>query len=183
MVAKPCSLPYFIYVAWELPYVSSYLSLYFSVRSRALASLVSALAQISATLMFGAFLDWTRIDLNRRAKYGYAFMMTLMGGCWVWATIVQNDYTHSAPSLDWDDAGFGRGWALYIFLQINFSLAYNFGFWLISFLAREPKETARYMSVARAAEAAGQCIASGISSTSAPVGFPQLCFAGMTLII
>ncbi|KAM0815770.1 putative Major facilitator superfamily (MFS) profile domain-containing protein [Seiridium cardinale] len=162
-------LPYFFYVTWELPYISSYLSLYFSVRSRALASLVSALAQVAATLIFGAFLDWTKFDLNKRARYGYIFMMALIGGCWIWGTIVQNEYTHHKPALDWDDAGFGRGWALYIFWQVNFSLAYNYGFWMISFLAREPEETVRYMSVARAAEAAGQCIASGISSTSTPL--------------
>lgn len=162
-------MPFFCYVTWELPYSSAYLSLYFSVRSRALASLVSALAQVASTLLFGIFLDWTRLDLNKRAKYGYVAMMSLVGGCWVWGTIVQNDYSHNKPALDWDDDGFGRGWALYVFWQINFSLTYNYGFWLISFLARNPKETARYMSVARAAEAAGQCVSSGISSTSAPV--------------
>lgn len=157
-------------MAFQLPYNSSYLSLYFSVRSRALASLVSALAQVFTTLVFGAFLDWTRLSSNRRAKYGYIFMMSLIGGCWAWGTVVQVGYSQHKPSLDWDDAGFGRGWALYIFWSINFSLAYNYGFWLIGLMARDPKEVVRYMSVARAVEAAGQCIASGISSTSAPVG-------------
>lgn len=46
-----------MYVTWELPYSSAYLSLYFSVRARALASLVSAIAQVVTTLAFGAFLD------------------------------------------------------------------------------------------------------------------------------
>ncbi|KAK6215884.1 hypothetical protein LQW54_004064 [Pestalotiopsis sp. IQ-011] len=162
-------LPYFVYVTWELPYIGSYLSLYFSVRSRALASLVSALAQVAATLLFGAFLDWTRFDLNKRARYGYVAMMALIGGCWIWGAVVQNQYSRHKPALDWDDNGFGAGWALYIFWQTNFSLTYNFGFWTISFLAREPRETVRYMSLARGAEAAGQCISSGISSTSAPL--------------
>lgn len=186
-------------MAFQLPYNSSYLSLYFSVRSRALASLVSALAQVFTTLVFGAFLDWARLSSNRRAKYGYTFMMSLIGGCWAWGTVVQVGYSQHKPSLDWDDAGFGRGWALYILWSINFSLAYNYGFWLIGLMARDPKEVVRYMSVARAVEAAGQCIASGISSTSAPasksldgpintrelISFtadgavgPQLCFVG-----
>lgn len=163
-------------MAFQLPYNSSYLSLYFSVRSRALASLVSALAQVLTTLLFGAFLDWTSLSSNRRARYGYIFMMSLIGGCWVWGTVVQVGYSQNKPSLDWDDQVFGRGWALYIFWSINFSLAYNYGFWLIGLMARDPKEVVRYMSVARAVEAAGQCIASGISSTSAPVrqSFPSL---------
>ncbi|KAI1645955.1 MFS general substrate transporter [Daldinia loculata] len=162
-------IPYFVYVTWELPYISAYLSLYFSVRSRALASLVSAISQVATTLAFGAFLDWTGVSLNKRARYGYIVMMILIGGCWIWGVIIQNEYTHHKPALDWDDGGFGRGWALYIFWQINFSLTYNFGFWLIGFLAREPKEIVRYMSIARAAESAGQCISSGISSTSSPL--------------
>lgn len=140
------------------------------MRSRALASLVSALAQVFTTLVFGASPDWTRLSLNLRAKYGYIFMMSLIGGCWAWGTVVQVGYSQHKPSLDWDDSGFGRGWTLYIFWSINFSLAYNYGFWLIVLMARDPKEVRRYMSVARAVEAAGQCIASGISSTSAPVG-------------
>lgn len=130
---------------------------------------MSALAQVFTTLVFGAFLDWTSLSSNRRARYGYVFMMSLIGGCWAWGTAVQVGYSQNKPSLDWDDHGFGRGWALYIFWSINFSLAYNYGFWLIGLMARHPKEVVRYMSVARAVEAAGQCIASGISSTSAPV--------------
>lgn len=35
-------------------------------------------------------------------------------------------------------------------------------------MAKEPAEIVRYTSIARSLEAAGQCIASGISSTSAP---------------
>ncbi|KAK1988189.1 hypothetical protein LZ30DRAFT_766241, partial [Colletotrichum cereale] len=49
--------PFFVYVNWVLPYSSSYLSLYFSVRSRALALLVSALTQIAGTAVLGTFLD------------------------------------------------------------------------------------------------------------------------------
>ncbi|KAI1470551.1 MFS general substrate transporter [Daldinia caldariorum] len=171
-------MPYFLYITWTIPYITTYLSLYFSVRSRALASLVSAVAQVVTTLLFGAFLDWTRLSLNKRARYGYVAMMALIGGCWVWGAIVQNEYTRHKPALDWVDSGFGKGWALYIFWQINFSLTYNFGFWLLSFLARDSKEIIRYVSVARAVESAGQCISSGISSTSVPlISALGVCFA------
>lgn len=40
---------------------------------------------------------------------------------------------------------------------------------LIGFMAKEPAEIVRYTSIARALEAAGQCIALGINSTSAPL--------------
>lgn len=158
-------------MTWELPYISSYLSLYFSVRARALASLVSAVAQVVATMILGSFLDWKRFSINQRARYSYFFIMGLIGGCWIWGAVVQNRYGQHTPALDWVDNGFGRGWALYIFWQVNFALTYNYGYWLLGYLAKEPEEIVRYSSAARALESAGQCVSSGISSTTAPVSY------------
>lgn len=59
------------------------------------------------------------MNLNQRAKFSYVGMMVLFGAVWVWAVVVQRDYDSYNPALDWGDEGFGRGWALYIFLQIN----------------------------------------------------------------
>lgn len=53
-----------------------------------------------------------------------------------------------------------------MFQQVEFALTYNYGYWLIGFLAKSPAEVVRYSSVARGVEAAGQCVASGIASTS-----------------
>ncbi|TVY91998.1 UNC93-like protein [Lachnellula willkommii] len=159
-----CIVPLFLYAIFELSYIGSYLSLYFSVRSRALASLIAALCQITSNAMFGSFLDWRKLTLNTRARYAFIFMMTLIGGCWIWGTIVQVQYTHHKPALDWLDAGFGRGWALYIFWQINF-----YCYWMVGFMAKEPRELVRYTSIVRGVEAAGGAIASGISSTKAPL--------------
>jgi hypothetical protein len=145
------------------------MTLYFSVRSRALASLITAVAQVLATFVMGTFLDWRRLSINQRAKYGFLGMMTLSGGIWVWAIVIQHKYQSKKPALDWVDDGFGEGWALYVFQQIEFALTYNFGYWLIGWLAKAPVEVIRYAAVARGVEAAGQCIASGISSTKTPV--------------
>lgn len=113
------SVPFFFYATFLLSYAGSYLSLYFSVRARALASLVSALGQITANIFFGSFLDWKRFTLNERARCSYIGMMALFGGTWIWGAVIQHDYEANKPSLDWADSGFGRGWAFYIFLQIN----------------------------------------------------------------
>ena len=146
------------------------MTLHFSTRSRALASLVTALAQILATGIMGTFLDWKRLTINQRARFGFLSMMALSGGIWVWATIIQYKYQRTNPALDWADSAFGEGWSLYVFQQIEFALTYNYGYWLIGFLAKNPAEIVRYSSVARGVEAAGQCVASGIASTSvAPI--------------
>jgi hypothetical protein len=163
------SIPYLCYVTWSLPYIGSYMTLYFSVRSRALASLITAVAQVLSTFIMGTFLDWKGLTINQRARYGFLGMMFLSGGIWVWAIVIQHKYQSSKPALDWVDGGFGEGWALYVFQQIEFALTYNFGYWLIGWLAKRPVEVIRYAAVARGVEAAGQCIASGISSTKTPV--------------
>ncbi|KAJ3548019.1 hypothetical protein NM208_g1208 [Fusarium decemcellulare] len=162
-------VPFFFYATFLLSYAGSYLSLYFSVRARALASLVSALAQITANIFFGSFLDWKRFTLNQRARYSYIGMMALFGGTWIWGAVVQHGYELNKPALDWVDDGFGRGWAFYIMMQVNFALAYNYGYWLAGYMARTPAEIVRLTSTVRAVEAAGGAVASGISSTHAPL--------------
>ncbi|KAK2049500.1 hypothetical protein LZ31DRAFT_590855 [Colletotrichum somersetense] len=92
-----------------LPYKSSYLSLYFSIRYHALASLVSALAQIAGTAALGTFLDWKRLSLNARARVSFAVIMALIGGCWVWGAVIQAGYARRKPSLDWNEPGLGAG--------------------------------------------------------------------------
>lgn len=89
------------------------------MRARALASLISALAQITANFFFGSFLDWQRFTLDQRARFSYMFIMALFGGTWIWGAVVQHDYEIVAPALDWVDNGFGRGWAFYILMQVN----------------------------------------------------------------
>ena len=153
-------------MTWSLPYIGSYMTLHFSTRSRALASLVTALAQILATAMMGTFLDWERLTVNQRARFGFLGMMALSGGIWIWAIVIQYKYQRTNSALDWADSAFGEGWSLYVFQQVEFALTYNYGYWLIGFLAKSPAEVVRYSSVARGVEAAGQCVASGIASTS-----------------
>lgn len=57
---------------------------------------------------------------------------------------------------------------MYVFQQIEFALTYNYGYWQIGFLAKSPAEIVRYSSVSRGVEAAVQCAASGVASTSVP---------------
>lgn len=80
---------------------------------------MSALAQITANFIFGNFLDWKRLTINQRARFAYFGIMALFGGTWVWAIVIQQEYGLKAPAIDWVDSGFGRGWALYILLQVN----------------------------------------------------------------
>ncbi|GJN91804.1 hypothetical protein Rhopal_004827-T1 [Rhodotorula paludigena] len=165
------TIPLAFYAIFQLSWVGSFLTQYYSVRARALASLVAALVQILGNLLFGYFLDYQSLSLNKRAKYGFAGMMALHGGTWIWATIVQHDYETRVvkPAFDWSDPGFARGWVLYLFVQLCFSTIYNYAFWFIGGLARNSNEVVRFTSIIRSWESAGGAVASGIASTKTPL--------------
>lgn len=152
-------LPICAYATYPLSWVGSYLTLYFSVRSRALASLISAIVQILGNLATGTFLDWRRFTVNQRARYAFIAIMSLTTGTWVYATVIQVEYSANNPKLDWADAGWARGWFLYILVQLNFALIYNYMFWIIGGLTANANETVRWSALIRGIEAAGGAVA------------------------
>lgn len=110
---------------------------------------MAALEQILGNAVFGCFLDWRKFSLNARGRYAYVSlpcslsaqpssrtisqiaMMALTGGTWIYAAVVQSDYSARAvkPSFDWADEGWARAWFLYILVQLSFSLIYNHAYW------------------------------------------------------
>ncbi|KAM0748534.1 MFS general substrate transporter [Meredithblackwellia eburnea MCA 4105] len=159
-------LPFYIIATWMLSWVGSFLTQYFSVRARALASLVAALTQITGNFLLGSFLDWKRLSLNSRAKGAFFFLFGLATLTWTWSLVIQHEYQHAKvkPALDWNDAGFGRGFGVYIFTQLLFAMTYNVSFWLIGGLATDSNEVVRIASIARAWEAGPSAIGAGMAS-------------------
>lgn len=99
-------------------------ALWFSVRARALGSFLSGIVALIAGNILGAFLDYTRIRLKVRARAAFITILGLQGVWWIWATVLVTDFRHSRPTYDWVDAGFGKGFALFIFWVAGFQLNY-----------------------------------------------------------
>ena len=75
---------------WGL--ASSHLTLYYSVRARALASFLSAICGVVMTTLLGFFLDNQRIALVTRVRVGGATVFTLSLGMLVWALVIQHEF-------------------------------------------------------------------------------------------
>lgn len=99
-------------------------SLWFSVRARALGSFLSGIVAVIAGNILGAYLDYTRITLKARARGAFITVLTLQGAWWIWATILVTDFHKTQPTFDWVDAGFGKGFALFLFWVAGFQLNY-----------------------------------------------------------
>ena len=152
----------------------TYLSLWFSVRARALGSFLSGIVSLTGGNILGAFLDNTRLSLRLRSKGAFVGVVTIQGACWIWATVIVTEYRKTQPTYDWVDAGFGRGFALYLLWAVGFQLNYLFlyvvfisdpvglltrcRYFVIGNLAHNEEEVVRHSALLRGTESAAQAV-------------------------
>ena len=81
-----------IILMWPLAFGTNYYVIYqsnryngvtFSVRGRALNTLISGLAQVSSTWTTTALVDWVPLRRRQRAYIGVAFNLLLTTGVWI----------------------------------------------------------------------------------------------------
>jgi MFS family permease len=159
--------PLFWYFGWSQAYPGTYLATYFSVRSRALASLMSAVVGILSTWLIGILLDlpWLSKNRSKRAKITYAIIAILNSALWIWGLILQNKYQRTKPVLDWtEQRSFAVGFGFYMLDRICLSMVENFIYWCISNLSDEQGELIRYSSLLRGIETAGVAIGFGVQA-------------------
>ncbi|KAK0501789.1 MFS general substrate transporter [Armillaria luteobubalina] len=150
----------------------TYLTLHFSVRARALGSFLSAIVAIIFGNILGRFLDRTTLPLKFRARTAYIVVLGLQGCWWIWSTIIQHEYQKSGVVLDWLSPGFGRGFALYLFLVGGFQLNYMLLFWVVGHVVEDVEGASRVAGLLRATESAAQCVSYGLNSVSSLATLP-----------
>ncbi|KAE8353801.1 major facilitator superfamily domain-containing protein [Aspergillus coremiiformis] len=164
----------------------TYLSLWFSVRARALGSFVGGIMALIFGNLLGAFLDTKSISLKIRSRGAFVAILAFHGALWVWGTVIVTEYRRTQPSYDWTDAGFGRGFALYLFWVAGFQWNYMFLYFLVSNLADDEEEVVRISGLLRGTESAAQAVSYGLNSVKimASVGSVYLNFGlwGISLI-
>ncbi|KAK7751762.1 hypothetical protein SLS62_006247 [Diatrype stigma] len=162
-------VPLFWYNGWTQAYPGTYLATYFTVRSRALGSFMSAIVGTLATWLGGSLLDlpwiWNR---QRRAIVVFVLMAVLNSATWIWAVTIQNEYRHTLPVLDWDDqSSFGRGFGIYMLERASVGIAETYIYWCIGNLSDSPGDQIRYSSLLRGIETAGVTVGFGVQAATA----------------
>ncbi|OAL43380.1 MFS general substrate transporter [Pyrenochaeta sp. DS3sAY3a] len=142
----------------------TYLALWFSVRARALGSFLSGIIAVTCGNLLGAYLDRTNIALRIRARTTFWTIVVLQGAWWLWATILVTEFRDSQPTYDWSSPGFGRAFAVFIFLTAGFQMNYLFLYFFVSNLAKNEPEVIRYAALLRGSESAWQAVSYGITS-------------------
>lgn len=110
-------IPVFIFGQWSTPYESNYFATYFTVRSRALGSFLTACSGITGDLVTGHLLDHLPYSRRIRARIVWCWLAFMFMGLFIWQMTNQVKYDRNPPSLDWSQPGFGRGFASHIIWQ------------------------------------------------------------------
>lgn len=173
ILSKPILLlsPLFWYYGWIQAYPGTYLATYFTVRSRSLASFLSAIVGSISTWLAGSLVDlpWSR-SRRTRALATFVVLVLLNSATWIWAVVVQNEYRHTKPKLDWaDQSTFGRGFGVYMFERISTTFVENFIYWCISNLSDSPGDQIRYSSLLRGIETAAVAVSFGVQAIPTPL--------------
>ncbi|KAL5339843.1 major facilitator superfamily domain-containing protein [Aspergillus crustosus] len=154
---------------------STYLGTYFSVRARALSSLVSPFFCIIGCFALGFILDLKSLSQRRRAQIGLFVVVTLNVAVYIWSIIMQVDFKNHDPGhIDWNERDYARSFLPYFFVQTTGPLSQSYMYWLLSSFALDAQENVRNGAMFRCIEAIGQAIAYGMNTrtTSDPlVGF------------
>ncbi|KAK1917280.1 hypothetical protein P3342_012125 [Pyrenophora teres f. teres] len=142
----------------------TYLALWFSVRARALGSFLSGIIAVICGNLLGAYLDRTTVALRTRARTSFFIIAITQGAWWLWATILVTQFRDSRPTYDWASHGFGRAFAVFIFLTVGFQLNYLFLYFVIGNLAEDEEQVIRYAALLRGTESAWQAVSYGVTS-------------------
>lgn len=112
-------VPILVGFNWNSTYLGIYLVNYFSVRSRALASLTSGIAATFANIFWGWFFDLQTFSRPQLARFTWFFLGIFMTALFGWQFAMELEYRKADPpvTLDWDLPGFGRGFAVQVLLR------------------------------------------------------------------
>lgn len=77
-------MPIFITGMWGTTYQSNYLTTYFSVRARALASFLTAIVSLAADVLTGYVLDQKQLSQAQQARFFWTVFAITVTGLWMW---------------------------------------------------------------------------------------------------
>ncbi|KAE8162631.1 major facilitator superfamily domain-containing protein [Aspergillus tamarii] len=167
-----------LWALWSFFYTgtwTTYLGTYFSVRARALSSLISPFFCIIGCFGLGYILDMKGLSQRRRAQIGLYTVVILNVGVYIWSIIMQTKFNRHDPGhIDWDDGLYASSFLPYFFVQTTGPLSQSYMYWLLSSFATDAQENVRNGAAFRCIEAIGQAIAYGMNTqtTSDPlIGF------------
>lgn len=112
-------MPLMLYSQWFLSYQWEFNYAYFTVRSRAMNSMLFYLGGLVASLLLGQLLDWERYSRPFRARVGFFIVTVTVGASWILGQVVQAYYSKTTPTLDFVEREYGLGCIVFLLWGIS----------------------------------------------------------------
>lgn len=146
---------------------------YFTVRSRALASFLTAIIGALANILTGLVLDIKSFPRLAKSKAVYLFILATVTASWIWMAIIQVRLSSmsEAPSFDiGDGAFFNSAFAVYLCFKFFYEILQTYVYWLMAEIkgAQGDGDIARTTGILRSWESIGSTIAYAVGATHWP---------------
>ena len=146
---------------------------YFTVRSRALASFLTAIIGALANILTGLVLDIKSFPRLAKSKAVYQFVLATVTASWIWMAIIQVRLSSmsEAPSFDiGDGAFFNSAFAVYLCFKFFYEILQTYVYWLMAEIkgAQGDGDIARTTGILRSWESIGSTIAYAVGATHWP---------------
>ncbi|KAF2217667.1 hypothetical protein CERZMDRAFT_31023 [Cercospora zeae-maydis SCOH1-5] len=149
--------------------MGTYLSLHFSVRARALSSLVVPSLVIPLVIAYGRLLDMTQWTRGRRAWTAFFCWVVPQIGCFIWIGIEYSKFgTSKNVGLDYEREThrWAEAYVPYLIIFVTGYWTQLSLYWMLGCLSPNVETSSRVGGLFRAFETAGQAISYGINSAS-----------------
>lgn len=147
---------------------------YFTVRSRALASFLTAVVGVAANLLTGSLLDLKIFSREARSKSVYIFVLVFVTSAWIWNAVTQTKLSRMAepPAFDLGDGHFfNSAFTVYLFFKFFYEVLQTYIYWLMAEIkgAQADGDIARTTGILRSWESIGSTIAYAVGATHWPM--------------
>ncbi|KAL1881565.1 hypothetical protein Plec18167_003162 [Paecilomyces lecythidis] len=166
-------IPVFLAGQFGQTYQSNYLTTYFTVRSRALASFLTAVLGAAANISTGLILDLKYFSREARSKAMYVFILVFVTASWAWNAATQTKLTRmpEPPAFDLGDGTFfNSAFTVYLFFRFFYEALQTYIYWLMAEIkgAQGDGDVARTTGILRSWESIGSTIAYAVGATHWP---------------
>ncbi|EFX05847.1 membrane protein [Grosmannia clavigera kw1407] len=146
--------------------MGTYLSLHFSVRSRALSSLITPSLTIVMVLAYGRLLDARSLSQKRRAWIAFVLWAVPQAACFVWIGVEYGKFGRGKYHLDYqlDSRRWAEAYLPYLFIFTTGYWTQLSLYWTLGTFSTDAKSGARTGGLFRAFETAGQAVSYAINS-------------------
>ncbi|CDK27994.1 unnamed protein product [Kuraishia capsulata CBS 1993] len=153
--------PFYMSIVWYGTYQSNYVTHHFSVRARALNSLLTALIGAFTDVLSGIILDMSYFKRSTRVKGGWVVTVVFMTAYFIYSFILQKQFDDNPETgIDWSgNPRFNKAFIPVQIFKIGPELGFTWAYWVIGAYQFSSSEIPHVSATIRSLESLGQCFA------------------------